>query len=94
MFEVELDPPLVLIFLGRFEDSFAELLLDGLGMLLGVASEPGSSFDTSTECSFATVYEDEAERLLGVEAVSTASRVSRTVDPGSRNIRMFLKPGS
>jgi hypothetical protein len=39
-------------------------------------------------------YEDEAERLLSVEAVPTASRVSRTVDPGSRNIRMFLKPGS
>jgi hypothetical protein len=39
-------------------------------------------------------YEDGAERLLGVEAVPPAPRVSRTVDPGSRNIRMFLKPGS
>ena len=39
-------------------------------------------------------YEDGAERLLGVEAVSGTSRVSRTVDPGSRSIRMFLKPGS
>jgi hypothetical protein len=39
-------------------------------------------------------YEDGAERLLGVEAVSGTSRVSRTVDPGSRNIRMLLKPGS
>jgi hypothetical protein len=39
-------------------------------------------------------YEDGAERLLGVEAVPFAFRVSRTVDPGSRNIRMFLIPGS
>jgi integrase len=39
-------------------------------------------------------YEDEAERLLSVEAVHSAPKVSRTVAPGSRNIRMFLKPGS
>jgi integrase len=39
-------------------------------------------------------YDDEAERLLCVEAVHSAPKVSRTVDPGSRNIRMFPKPGS
>jgi hypothetical protein len=39
-------------------------------------------------------YEDGAERLLGIEAVPREPRVSRTVDPGSRNIRVFLKPGS
>ena len=39
-------------------------------------------------------YEDGAERLLSVEAASPAPRVSRTVDPGSRNIRMSLKSGS
>jgi hypothetical protein len=39
-------------------------------------------------------YEDGAERLLSVEAVPPAPRVSGTVESGSRNIRMFLKPGS
>ena len=39
-------------------------------------------------------YEDGAERLRSVEAVASTPKVSRTVDPGSRNIRMFLKPGS
>ena len=39
-------------------------------------------------------YEDGAEGLLSVEAAPPAPRVSRTVDPGSRNIRMFLKSGS
>ena len=39
-------------------------------------------------------YEDGAERLLSVEAVPSASKVSGTVEPGSRNIRMFLKPGN
>ena len=38
-------------------------------------------------------YEDEAERLLSVEAVASTPKVSRTVAPGSRNIRMFLKSG-
>ena len=39
-------------------------------------------------------YEDGAERLLSVEAVQSAPKVSRTVDPGSRNSRMFLKSES
>ena len=39
-------------------------------------------------------HEDGAERLLSIEAVPPSPRVSRTVDPGSRNIRMFLKSGS
>ena len=32
-------------------------------------------------------YEDEAEWLLSVEAVASTPKVSRTVEPGSRNIR-------
>jgi hypothetical protein len=40
------------------------------------------------------VLRDGAERLLSVEAVPPAPNVSRTVDPGSRNIRAFPRPGS
>jgi site-specific recombinase XerD len=38
-------------------------------------------------------YEAPAERLLGVEVVAPPARDSRTVVPGSRNSRMFLKSG-
>ena len=38
-------------------------------------------------------YEDQAQRLLSVETVAPAPKVSRTFEPGSRNIRMFLKSG-
>jgi hypothetical protein len=38
-------------------------------------------------------YEDEAERLLSVDAVASAPNVSGTIALGSRNIRMLLKSG-
>jgi site-specific recombinase XerC len=38
-------------------------------------------------------YEAQAQRLLDLEPVASVAKDSRTVDPGSSNIRMFLKPG-